>query len=46
MLLAWKNEADLAKKEFGAGKVDIVIPSISVLAEGGVFDQIYQPGGK
>ena len=33
VLLAWENEADLAKKEFGAGRFDIVIPSISILAE-------------
>ncbi len=33
VLLAWENEAYLARKELGAGKVDIVIPSISVLAE-------------
>ncbi len=33
VLLAWENEAHLAKKEFGADRFDIVIPSISVLAE-------------
>jgi sulfate/thiosulfate-binding protein len=33
VLLAWENEALLAMKELGAGKLEIVIPSISVLAE-------------
>jgi sulfate transport system substrate-binding protein len=33
VLLAWENEAYLAIKEFGADKVDIVVPSVSVLAE-------------
>jgi sulfate/thiosulfate-binding protein len=33
VLLAWENEAFLAKKELGADKVDIVLPSISILAE-------------
>ena len=33
VLLAWENEAFLAEKELGAGKFDIVVPSISVLAE-------------
>ncbi|MGN6278999.1 MAG: sulfate ABC transporter substrate-binding protein [Sphingomonas sp.] len=33
VLLAWENEAFLAQKELGKGKVDIVVPSISVLAE-------------
>jgi len=33
VLLAWENEAFLAIKEFGADKVQIVVPSISVLAE-------------
>lgn len=33
VLLAWENEAFLAKKELGADKVDIVVPSISILAE-------------
>ena len=33
VLLAWENEAFLAKKELGAGKFEIVAPSISVLAE-------------
>jgi sulfate/thiosulfate-binding protein len=33
VLLAWENEAFLAVKELGPGKVDIVAPSISILAE-------------
>ncbi|QMW22624.1 sulfate ABC transporter substrate-binding protein [Sandaracinobacteroides saxicola] len=33
VLLAWENEAFLAKKELGPDKVDIIVPSISVLAE-------------
>ena len=33
VLLAWENEAFLSKKEFGADKFDIVVPSISILAE-------------
>ena len=33
VLLAWENEAYLAKKEFGDDKFDIVAPSISILAE-------------
>lgn len=33
VLLAWENEAFLALKEFGADKYEIVVPSVSVLAE-------------
>lgn len=33
VLIAWENEAFLANKEFGEGKFDIVVPSISILAE-------------
>ncbi|WP_254602891.1 sulfate ABC transporter substrate-binding protein [Sphingomonas bacterium] len=33
VLLAWENEAFLAQKETGGGKFDVVIPSISILAE-------------
>ncbi|UST55742.1 sulfate ABC transporter substrate-binding protein [Comamonadaceae bacterium OTU4NAUVB1] len=33
VLLAWENEAYLAQKEFGAGKYEIVTPSVSILAE-------------
>jgi sulfate transport system substrate-binding protein len=33
VLLAWENEAILAKKELGPDKVDIIVPSESILAE-------------
>ncbi len=33
VLLAWENEAYLARKQFGADKFDIVTPSLSILAE-------------
>jgi len=33
VLLAWENEAFLAVKELGPDKVEIVIPSVSILAE-------------
>ena len=33
VLLAWENEAFLALKELGPDKFDIVIPSLSILAE-------------
>jgi sulfate/thiosulfate transport system substrate-binding protein len=33
VLLAWENEALLAKQQLGADKVDIVLPSLSILAE-------------
>jgi sulfate/thiosulfate-binding protein len=33
VLLAWENEAFLAQAEFGADKFDIVVPSMSILAE-------------
>jgi sulfate transport system substrate-binding protein len=33
VLIAWENEAFLAIKELGAGKVEIVVPSLSILAE-------------
>jgi sulfate/thiosulfate transport system substrate-binding protein len=33
VLIAWENEAWLAVKELGPDKVDIVIPSLSILAE-------------
>ena len=33
VLLAWENEAFLAIKELGPGKVEIVAPSVSILAE-------------
>lgn len=33
VLIAWENEAFLAQKELGVGKFEIVVPSISILAE-------------
>jgi sulfate transport system substrate-binding protein len=33
VLLAWENEAHLAIAEVGAGQLEIVIPSVSILAE-------------
>ena len=33
VLVAWENEAHLAVKELGPGKFDIVVPSVSILAE-------------
>ncbi|HQQ71597.1 MAG TPA: sulfate ABC transporter substrate-binding protein [Alicycliphilus sp.] len=33
VLLAWENEAFLALKEFGRDKFEIVVPSVSILAE-------------
>ena len=33
VFLAWENEALLAINELGEGKVDVVVPSVSILAE-------------
>ncbi len=33
VLLAWENEALLARQQLGADKVDIVVPPLSILAE-------------
>ncbi len=33
VLLAWENEAFLALKEFGTDKFEIVVPSVSILAQ-------------
>jgi sulfate/thiosulfate transport system substrate-binding protein len=33
VLIAWENDAFLASEEFGKDKFDIVVPSISILAE-------------
>jgi sulfate/thiosulfate-binding protein len=33
VLLAWENEAFLARREFGAGSFETVVPSASILAE-------------
>jgi sulfate adenylyltransferase subunit 1 len=33
VLVAWENEAFLASEEFGKDKFDVVVPSVSILAE-------------
>ena len=33
VLLAWENEAFLAQQQLGAGRFEIVVPSLSILAE-------------
>jgi sulfate transport system substrate-binding protein len=33
VMIAWENEALLARDELGAGKFEIVVPSVSILAE-------------
>jgi sulfate/thiosulfate transport system substrate-binding protein len=33
VLLAWENEALLAKRQLGAGKLELIAPSVSILAE-------------
>lgn len=33
VLLAWENEAFLALKEYGSDKFEVVVPSVSILAE-------------
>ena len=33
VLIAWENEAQLAVRELGAGQLEIVVPSVSILAE-------------
>jgi sulfate transport system substrate-binding protein len=33
VFISWENEAFLASKEFGQDKFDIVVPSLSILAE-------------
>jgi sulfate transport system substrate-binding protein len=33
VFISWENEAFLAVKEFGADKLEIVVPSVSILAE-------------
>ena len=42
MFISWENEAHLALKEFGADKFEIVMPSVSILAEPSVavVDQV------
>ncbi len=47
VLLAWENEAFLAKEELGKDKFEIVIPSLSILAEPpvAVVDKIASSNG-
>jgi sulfate/thiosulfate-binding protein len=47
VLLAWENEAFLSIKELGADKVEVVYPSISVLAEPpvAVVDRVVDKNG-
>jgi sulfate transport system substrate-binding protein len=47
VLLAWENEALLAVRELGADKLEVVVPSISILAEPpvAVIDQVVQRRG-
>jgi sulfate transport system substrate-binding protein len=47
VLLAWENEALLAVRELGADKLEIVVPSLSILAEPpvAVVDQVVQRRG-
>jgi sulfate transport system substrate-binding protein len=33
VFISWENEAHLASKELGEGKFDIIVPSLSILAE-------------
>lgn len=33
VFLSWENEAFLIEKEFGAGKFEVIVPSLSILAE-------------
>lgn len=47
VLLAWENEALLSDKELGVGKFEIVVPSVSILAEPpvAVVDQVVDKKG-
>lgn len=47
VLLAWENEAHLAIKKLGADKVEIVVPSVSILAEPpvAVVDEVAEKRG-
>jgi sulfate/thiosulfate-binding protein len=47
VLLAWENEALLAKQQLGADKLEIIVPSLSILAEPpvAVVDQVVQRRG-
>jgi len=47
VLIAWENEAMLAQEKIGGGEVEIVAPSISILAEPpvAVVDQVVEKRG-
>lgn len=47
VFLSWENEAFLALKEFGKGKFEIVVPSLSILAEPtvSVVDKVVEKKG-
>ncbi len=47
VFISWENEAFLALKEFGADKFEIVIPTVSILAEPSVavVDKVVQKHG-
>lgn len=47
VFISWENEAFLALKEFGADKFEIVVPSVSILAEPSVavVDKVVQKHG-
>ncbi|MDP9108720.1 MAG: sulfate ABC transporter substrate-binding protein [Pseudomonadota bacterium] len=47
VLIAWENEALLAQREVGPDKVDLVVPSVSILAEPpvAVVDQVVDRRG-
>ena len=47
VLIAWENEALLAQKELGEGKFEIVVPSVSILAEPpvAIVDQVVDKRG-
>jgi sulfate/thiosulfate transport system substrate-binding protein len=47
VLVAWESEAYLAQKEFGVGRFEIIVPSLSILAEPPVtvVDRVAQKHG-
>jgi sulfate transport system substrate-binding protein len=47
VLIAWENEAQLALRELGASQLEIVVPSVSILAEPpvAVVDQVAERHG-
>jgi sulfate transport system substrate-binding protein len=47
VLISWENEASLALREFGADKLEVVLPSVSILAEPpvAVVDRVAQRKG-